>query len=107
MIMRYTVNSFIRELIGDYKSLIKSMQGDCTKKVTPILKFNGNRILIYTKESYGYSEVNGCFDSIFATKKGNKLFLDLLANNYWYFTVEFSDGGLIKNRIYDISKAFK
>jgi hypothetical protein len=110
--MKITVKDFIRGLIGNFKELQKSMTGDGYPKVkvTPMLKFTGKDIIIYTKEDWAYpfdESSYGAFDGVSAVKIGKKLVVDLGAINYWNFSFEFSDGGLIKNKEYKIEDYFK
>lgn len=89
--MKYTINTFIKNLIGDeedYNFLIEDGVEN--------LYWDGSYIHICKN--------NESYDSIqFAKIKPSVFTMDLSSEVCWYFTVEFSDGGLKKNKIYNIS----
>ena len=64
------------------------------------LKWDGARILFYDDREYNENEP---FDAIVFSKcKPNFFMLDLAAINTWYLNIKFLDGGLVKNRVYNV-----
>jgi hypothetical protein len=99
--MKYTIKTFIRSLLNkkDYSSLLER---EGAKDL--VLLWDGDSLsftAIYDKASE-YQ-----IDSIIFDKERKNIFrLDLQSNNYWYLVIEFSDGGLKKNKKYKLSEIY-
>jgi len=89
--MKYTINTFIKNLIGD-KEAYKCLVQQCVRN----LYWDGS-FIHFCRHSVSYDSIQ------FAKVKPNVFTMDLSSEVCWYFTVEFSDGGFKKNKIYNIA----
>lgn len=91
--MRYTVESFIKDLIGD--SYVDLINEGCDSIV-----WDGDYLRILA-DDYELDRVG------FTKRRSGEFNCDLQARNCWYFTFRFSDGGFRKNKKYYLKDIYK
>lgn len=92
--MNYTIKSFIQNLVGGIK-ILKALEEQENGKL--FLIWDGCTIAFYSVTNGTISFV----DYVTFEKLGPKEFsFDLSCKHYWYFTIKFSDKGIIKNKKY-------
>ena len=97
--MKYTLKSFLNSILtqDDFQEVIN--QEGCQDIIA---KWDGE-FLILTPNNSDFE-----IDNIVLSKwKKNVFLLNLQSRNYWYLTVEFSDGGLKKNKKYKFSEIYR
>jgi len=94
----YTIESFINNLVGDKVTLevLEAQEGG-----EIYMMWDGTYINFSTDKKF----IEGLgTDRIHCARSSPGVFqIDLDARAYWYMTFNFSDGGLVKNRIYRVS----
>ena len=94
----YTVESFINNFIGNSDNL-KELEAQEDGEL--YMKWNGMEIYISADKTFQDGLIT---DTVGFTRQSPGIFeLDLQADHYWYMTINFSDGGLVKHRIYRVS----
>lgn len=94
----YTIESFINNFIGGEK-ILKELEEQEGGEI--YLKWNGMEIYISTDKTFEDGLIT---DAVGFTRHSPGIFeMDLQADHYWYMTINFSDGGFVKNRVYRVS----
>ena len=92
----FTIRTFIRSLIGGKKELA-NLQKDLKD---PVVCWDGLYLKIYSK---GHNANHEIYDKIEFSRHRLGIFRFVVeSRNYWYFTINFSDEGLKKNKEYPI-----
>lgn len=92
--MKYTIKSFIQSFVGD-KSDMSHVINNYGNEL--YLKWDGLLLYILDKDKEQIYYV-----SIIKQKK-NLFSIDLSSQDCWALSIEFSDGGLVKNKFYKIN----
>lgn len=89
--MKYTIKSFIQNLVGNRNTLEYLEVQEGSKLY---LIWNGLELRIISENNYLVDNFN------FWKESPRNFKIDLFATNYWNFTIKFSDQGIIKNKKY-------
>ncbi len=98
--MKYTIKSFINALIGGKKAYRRLLSEEAIKEV--FLEWDGTEIIVFGSEK-GDDTDSYSMDAISFCKYGKQFLLGLEARLSAQFTIEFSDGGLKRRKVYKVS----
>lgn len=102
--MKYTLKTFFKALIGTDLKEVERRENNGNL----YFRWDGSYGILYTKPKEELTWNSYEVDEINLTKSKPNIFcMDLHYKNYWYFTVEFSDGGPRRNKEYKLSDYIK
>src|SRR5690606_11360357 len=93
--MKYTIKTFIKSLVGDSLEFLEEQEG------FPIFIVWDGECIEFIADKYPIDVL--CFSK----SKKNHFVLNLYARNCWYIEIEFSDGGLKRNKKYNVSEILR